>query len=41
MVNIDWDNVFSETPVVWIWIGGGIVVVSAIYIARFEAKGTY
>ena len=32
---------FSETPVVWIWIGGGIVVVSAIYIARFEAKGTY
>jgi len=32
---------FSETPDVWIWIGGGIVVVSASYIARFEAKGTY
>ena len=32
---------FSETPVVWIWIGGGIVVVSASYIARFEVKRTY
>ena len=32
---------FSETPVVWIWIGGGIVVVSASYIARFEPKGTH
>ena len=32
---------FSETPDVWIWVGGGIVVVSASYIAQFEAKGTY
>ena len=32
---------FSETPDVWIWIGGGIVVVSASYIARFEPKGTH
>ena len=30
---------FSEPSVIWVWIGGGIVVVSASYIARFESKG--
>ena len=32
---------FSEPSVIWVWIGGGIVVVSATYIARFESKGNH
>ena len=30
---------FSEPSVIWVWIGGGIVVLSATYIARLEGKG--
>ena len=30
--------VFGETPDVWVWIGGAIIVGSATYIARREAR---
>ena len=30
---------FSEPSVIWVWAGGGIVVLSATYIARLEGKG--
>ncbi|MGU9957682.1 MAG: DMT family transporter [Arenicellales bacterium WSBS_2016_MAG_OTU3] len=27
---------FSETPSIWIWVGAGVIVLSASYIARYE-----
>ena len=30
--------VFGETPDIWVWIGGGVIVGSATYIARREAR---
>ena len=30
--------VFGEVPDLWIWLGGGIIAGSAIYIARREAQ---
>lgn len=30
--------VFSERPSIWIWIGAGIIVASATYIVRYEAR---
>ena len=32
---------FSEPSVIWVWVGGGIVVLSATYIARLEGKGNH
>jgi drug/metabolite transporter (DMT)-like permease len=29
---------FSESPVIWVWIGAGVVVFSATYMARLEAR---
>ena len=29
---------FGEKPEIWIWVGAGIVVFSATYIARLETK---
>ena len=30
--------IFAEEPDIWTWIGGGIIVVSATYIAHREAR---
>lgn len=30
--------IFSEQPSIWIWIGAGIIVASASYIARYESR---
>jgi drug/metabolite transporter (DMT)-like permease len=32
--------VFGEVPGIWVWIGGGIIAASSIYIARREARRT-
>ena len=29
---------FGETPDVWIWIGGGVIAASGIYIAHRESR---
>ena len=29
--------VFAEQPEIWVWIGGGVIVASATYIAHREA----
>ena len=29
---------FSESPVIWVWIGAGVVVFSATYMTRLEAR---
>ncbi len=29
---------FSESPGMWVWIGAGIVVFSATYMARLESR---
>jgi drug/metabolite transporter (DMT)-like permease len=30
--------VFGEQPSIWIWVGAGVIVVSATYIMRYEAR---
>ena len=30
--------IFAEVPDIWTWIGGGIIVISATYIAHREAR---
>lgn len=30
--------IFSEQPSIWVWIGAGIIVASATYIARYESR---
>ena len=32
--------IFSEQPSLWVWIGAGIIVASASYIARYESRST-
>jgi drug/metabolite transporter (DMT)-like permease len=29
---------FAESPVIWVWVGAGVVVFSATYMARLEAR---
>ena len=29
---------FSESPVIWVWVGAGVVVFSATYMARLESR---
>ena len=29
---------FAESPVIWVWIGAGVVVFSATYMARLESR---
>jgi drug/metabolite transporter (DMT)-like permease len=30
--------IFAESPVIWVWVGAGVVVFSATYMARLEAR---
>ena len=29
---------FNQVPEIWTWIGGGVVVIAATYLARYEAR---
>ena len=29
---------FGEVPGVWVWIGGGVIAASSIYLAQHEAR---
>jgi drug/metabolite transporter (DMT)-like permease len=31
--------VFDERPSIWVWLGAGVIVASATYIVRYEARG--
>jgi drug/metabolite transporter (DMT)-like permease len=31
---------FGEVPGFWVWLGGGVIAASSIYIARREARVT-
>lgn len=32
--------IFREIPEVWVWLGAGLIVIAATYLARFEMKNT-
>jgi drug/metabolite transporter (DMT)-like permease len=29
---------FSEMPDIWVWVGGGVICISAVFITRRESK---
>ena len=31
---------FGEVPGVWVWLGGGVIAASSIYLARRESRNT-
>jgi drug/metabolite transporter (DMT)-like permease len=32
---------FGEIPGVWVWLGGGVIAASSIYLAQHEARSTH